>query len=75
MPGRAGPGRVGPGRVATETEIRNEPPSKRAQEKNTPFGQTPHSDEMCIRFSRVAYHLCQEVRVLMSNLDKLVKIQ
>ena len=33
MPGRAGSGRVGPGRVATETEIRNEPPSKRAQEK------------------------------------------
>ena len=29
-----GPGRVGSGRVATETEIRNEPPSKRAQEKN-----------------------------------------
>ena len=37
-------GRAGPGRVATETGIRNGPPSQRAQEKNTPFGQTPHSD-------------------------------
>ena len=39
--GRAGPGRVGSGRVATETGIRNGLPSKRAQEKNTPFGRTP----------------------------------
>ena len=35
---------VGPGRNATETGIRDRPPSQRAQEKNTPFGHTPHSD-------------------------------
>ena len=38
------PGRAGSGRVATETGIDKRAPSKRAQEKNTPFGHTPHSD-------------------------------
>ena len=45
--GRAGPGRAGPDRVGTETRIRSRPPSQRAQEKNTPFRGTPHSDVSC----------------------------
>ena len=44
-----GSGRAGrpAGRVAEtpETEIFNRAPSRHAQEKNTPFGETPHSDK------------------------------
>ena len=53
-PGRAGSGRVGPGRDGNGNL--QQTPFQRAQEKNTPLGQTPHSDFLLFKHARIQRH-------------------